>query len=467
MTEQRRNQPLGPLKSIVAYTVHGFSWLRPVKTVQKIATYLVTKPSIKRTLLKSLSSSYFSHVFVFPRIPLSPVPSGKHALVVLPFYDFCGSSQVSNTICAALKEEGYTVHMLQYNTSQSPSHLPLWDHSYFLKVQSGRFHKPRSFVQTQSANATTEGIDLIDEWAGDELALFTAALGRVFQFEICICNYVFLSRCLDYLPDTTLRVIYTHDVFANRNARITQAGASNTGWSFSTTEAEEAKGLHRAERVVAIQHEDAAYFATIVGAEKVDILTYVPERRYLPPRAASTPFIIGYIGSGHYPNVDAIRGFIAEFDFSTGTILRLAGGVCWALSKLKLPKQVELLGEINDLGSFYASCDLFINPDMLQSGMKIKCVEALSFGKPLICTKAASTGIGMNADYHVALTIADVARYAARATKDTKFLNCVTDESRNVFELFQKRYSTRAIINKYATLARNKQNNNNALALTP
>jgi hypothetical protein len=49
---------------------------------------------------------------------------------------------------------------------------------------------------------------------------------------------------------------------------------------------------------------------------------------------------------------------------------------------------------------FHEKCDVIVNPDMLQSGRKIKCVEALSFSKPLICTTAASGGLTARSPFH-------------------------------------------------------------------
>lgn len=431
---------------------------RPGQMVWRKVVRVSARPFFQHALVKCLVPSNTDVVtspdnsFAIPRFQTNPPPAGRHALVVLPFYGLDGASLINDTISAALKAEGYIVHALHYNDSPYRPHTRFWDYSHYLKVQSRDFGNPRSVV-----SGDVDQIDMIDDWAGDEFALFTAALSQVYQFEICVCNYIFLSRCLDFLPAATLRVLCAHDVFANRNARISASGGSNAGWYFSTSEEEEAKALRRADKVLAIQEDERTYFSSVVGAENVDLLTYVPDERFLAPRPSSTPFVIGYIGSGHYPNVDAIRAFIAEFDFSTGAILRLAGGVCDALSTFDLPRQVLLLGRVEDVTAFYDTCDLFINPDMLLSGMKLKCVEALSFGKPLICTTAASAGIGMSAAYHTLSTIAEVARYAEQATRDPAFLEGATEESRKVFKAFQQHYSTKAVIRKYVDAALKKK----------
>jgi len=72
----------------------------------------------------------------------------------------------------------------------------------------------------------------------------------------------------------------------------------------------------------------------------------------------------------------------------------------------------------------------------------------------LICTAAASAGIGMTADYHSAPAVADAARYAARATRDSEFRDSVTTESRSVFTSYRQRYSRQNLLERCAELVK-------------
>ncbi len=408
-------------------------------------------------LLKCLANSDSSDIFMFPRIPLQSHSTGRHALIIMPFLGLDAASVVVESMSAALKSLGYVVHALHYNDSPWQPTSPYWDHCYYLNVQSGRFGVTR-YKDSNDRKDCEFSYDRIDEWSGDELPQFVASLGAIFDFDLCICNYVFFSRALEYLPRETLRILYTHDIFANRNERISAAGGSPQGWHFSTTPMEESIALRRADVVVAIQKEEAKYFSEHVGRDRVDVLPYMPPRRFQEPPASQSPFVIGYIGSRHHPNVDAIRGFIEVFDFSCGAELRIAGPVCTDLRPLNLPRQVVLLGNVEDLSVFYAACHIFINPDMLRSGLKVKCIEALSFGKPLVCTESASAGIGMSASFHTAGTILDVARYVKQTAVDGTFYQEVMTESRRVFDLFLEEHSTQKTMIRYAAMAVAKRN---------
>jgi hypothetical protein len=45
------------------------------------------------------------------------------------------------------------------------------------------------------------------------------------------------------------------------------------------------------------------------------------------------------------------------------------------------------------LDAFYANIDVSVNPDCGGTGIKVKSVEALSYGRPLLCSPAGSKGL--------------------------------------------------------------------------
>ena len=102
---------------------------------------------------------------------------------------------------------------------------------------------------------------------------------------------------------------------------------------------------------------------------------------------------------------------------------------------------MQLEGRVDDLRDFYERSDLIINPDMLKSGLKVKCVEALSYGRPLVCTAAASTGIDLDAGYHNANSISEVAEWVRKAARDPALLTEMAAESRRAFDAFRENYS--------------------------
>lgn len=107
--------------------------------------------------------------------------------------------------------------------------------------------------------------------------------------------------------------------------------------------------------------------------------------------------IFGFIASLNSPNKKSIGDIIAFAEKNEKVNFLIAGQITRQVKK-KL-KNVKLIAKVSGK-EFYDNCDVIINTDTFISGIKIKCVEALSFGKPLLCTEVASRGLNSNSKFH-------------------------------------------------------------------
>ena len=57
-----------------------------------------------------------------------------------------------------------------------------------------------------------------------------------------------------------------------------------------------------------------------------------------------------------------------------------------------------MIGYVDDLDALYAETDIVVNPVTFGGGLKIKCVEALAHGKPLITSPVGAEGIEKGAN---------------------------------------------------------------------
>ena len=89
----------------------------------------------------------------------------------------------------------------------------------------------------------------------------------------------------------------------------------------------------------------------------------------------------------------------------------VAGGVCESVRQP--PPGVELRGRVASLDGLYADTHLVINPMRTGTGLKIKCLEALSYGKPLVTTAVGAAGMesGVGTAFLVGDDPAGVARH--------------------------------------------------------
>lgn len=408
----------------------------------KIFSCLVNSYYPRRLLIRALQLDVQHHIpdtTVFPKIKKSL--SDKNALIIMPFYGNDAVGKNIDTKIATLKSLGFTIHVLVFNNSPWDSINTDWDYVYNIKNKNSAFGKLRYDINQQ---VIPDG-NKIDDWMDDEVCQFVAALAAMNRFELAIINYVFLSKLCEYVSPETITIIDTHDVFAKRNTRMMKVGITQDKFYFSTSKDEETKGLSRADYIFAIQEAEGDYFRESVRSKvivqppifDVNFLAYTPMQ--------DKKLVVGFMASGHYPNVVAINNFIESLEnYKHYVRLDIAGTICGALAGQEHPKFVNILGFCDSLEEFYSSCDVIINPDELLSGMKVKCLEALSYGVPLVSTRAAMEGIDSDKIYHQLNSAEECSAFIATLKKDD--LHGMAQESREIFTNFNQRYSFKSTI---------------------
>jgi glycosyltransferase involved in cell wall biosynthesis len=294
-------------------------------------------------------------------------------------------------ICEGLKRRGAQVDLLYYaidGMDEGWMHAmrAAWDALYV--VPSGGFAPRRS-------HAACWGID---DWVSPALIEAARFLAGVNRYDVVIVNYVWLSLLLTLFDkESTRRVLDTHDAFGDRHVRARAAGLQ-PHWFYTTPE-EEARGLARADLVIAIQCEEEAYFRSLTGTP-VETLEYAIAPSYLPPRSAAR-LRIGYLGSGNPWNVRGVQAFDQALAAAQDASLRQAdfllfGGITTNVGPLRVFQPMGMVDEVEDA---YRAVDLLVNPMVGGTGLKIKTIEALAYGRPVVSTRAGATGLeGFHAD---------------------------------------------------------------------
>src|SRR5205823_4222751 len=146
--------------------------------------------------------------------------------------------------------------------------------------------------------------------------------------------------------------------------------------------------------MMAIQQQQAAYFRQLTGREAITIGHIAP----IVPVAEPTTDIptVVFVGGNNLANRDAVSYCIKEIwpairSQLPGARLRIAGNVCQDISGVG--DGVELCGQVRELAAIYAEAHVVINPVRAGTGLKIKSIEALGYGRPLVTTPSGALGI--------------------------------------------------------------------------
>ena len=239
----------------------------------------------------------------------------------------------------------------------------------------------------------------LDDWFDPGLRPRLDALVARWRFDLVIVNYLWMSAAFEHIGPDTLKLLETHDRFGERDLLLARSGVRST-W-FYTSIAEEARGLARADVVVAVQEREASYFRGLTS-RRVETVGQILPLRFLPCRGHHGGMLrLGYIGSGNPTNRASMRRLIGALDlqpaFCSRLELTIAGPICDFLPDRPWIKKLGVIGQPLTL---YERVDCVVNPDCGGTGLKVKTVEGLSFGLPLISTHYGAEGIDSRLPLH-------------------------------------------------------------------
>lgn len=251
--------------------------------------------------------------------------------------------------------------------------------------------------------------DFVDERV---LQRFIATCERL-QPELIIVEYVRLAYVLDScraaIPKGCRTLIDTHDVQHERQERYHACGQRH---DIDITAAEEARALSLADAVIAIQATDAAKLSAICPGLRV-IVAGFPEtvHQHAVRDNPENVVRIAFFGSDMPPNREAVKVLVKDVfpslreRYAERVELHLYGKICEAFSGDMQVSGLMLHGFVDDLVAAYAQIDVVANPITFGGGLKIKNVEALCHGRPLLTTSIGAEGL--EAGIGVAFQVAD------------------------------------------------------------
>lgn len=266
-----------------------------------------------------------------------------------------------------------------------------WTESLSIKAQIKQ--KIRNYIEESGVYRFYSLKYDADEWYLSGLAKKIRYLYEQKKYDVFWFQYMFFSKSLEELEDLpVLKIIDTHDKWANRN-RIFQRNGQIPEYYYTTLWGER-KALCRADLVIAIQENEARYFERLLKNTDTQVLTIgdLVERR--PVSECSTDRY-GFIGAKNRPNILGLEWFCNKVlpivrEREPGSQFIIAGAVCDCIPDYD---GMCKIGRVDCLEDFYDNIKVAVNPIQNGTGLNIKTIEALAFGRPLITTSVGAKGI--------------------------------------------------------------------------
>ncbi|HNS17401.1 MAG TPA: glycosyltransferase family 4 protein [Bacteroidales bacterium] len=291
-----------------------------------------------------------------------------------------------------LTEEGHEVHFL-YSDQEGgdlQAMQSFWgERFHYLPYQKP---EPRPYpVWLTALNSNYRYYSRVDDHYNVSLDGEIRKLHKEHRFTAVIAEYIFNTRGLLNFGPEVLKLVDTHDRMTKRHKLWQQAGKQPV-W-YSTPRKEEKKGVDRADVVMAIQDREAAFYRKLTRKKVVTIGHLVsvirPEKIDIPRKR------LLFLGSNNPNNYYAITDFIQFYwpsllEHFPGIELYVAGNIC---ERVEDRPGIIKMGEVNDISNIYRVADLVVNPITIGTGLKIKNIESIGFGKVLISSSVGAEGL--------------------------------------------------------------------------
>lgn len=249
----------------------------------------------------------------------------------------------------------------------------------------------------------------------DEQAFAAAVIRRLKPHRVLIDSTPMLTL-LDALTSAErvcLHVsVLTHNLTWRRTELYRTAGQPLD--FLPMTPAEETALLARTDTIVAIQDREAEAFRAMLPGKNV-VTVPMPFAPQPQPWSAAIPgrclFVGGY--SGH--NIEAVKWLVTDIwprvlAERPDAELIIAGTVGRSLKETH--PGVRVLGPVDDLKAEYAMACVCLVPLPLGTGLKIKLVEAMSYGRPVVTTPAGAEGFPELESGKIAIVVNEPAAFA-------------------------------------------------------
>jgi len=213
------------------------------------------------------------------------------------------------------------------------------------------------------------------------------------KIEVAIIEYIYLTITLEILPPEIIYILDAHDIASDRASSFRKFNYRDTGFEMSRKTESQIFDLY--DYILLMSKSDVN---TVRKICKSTIPIFCPHpARSKSRRLRKRVLNIGFIGSEYVPNYDAVKYFVNEcwpsINKENKITFSIYGNVTKTLKNVTIPKGVRLVGFVDNLEDIYKEIDIMVNPVRFGAGVKIKNIETLANGIPLVTTTHGATGL--------------------------------------------------------------------------
>lgn len=328
-----------------------------------------------------------------------------------------GNRKRIHSLCSKLRGMGAKIHFLHYPSEHD------WRHSVPDTANLRMSEELDNYYivpPTRDLHPYAVGEDhMIDEWWDDNIGTFLKWFFNLHHVDAFIVEYTWLSKALEFAPAHCVKILDTHDKFADRRKLLASLGIGPE--FFYTTEEQERIAIERADFVWSIKEQEEEYFRQLAD-KPVDTLVHWEKTEPVPVKELSGFLMAGIIGARNSINYSNLSRFLDVAlpmfeDYMAPVKIVIAGGICADFEDFSHPN-VEVVGRVEDIRDFYESLDAAVIPMDQSTGLKIKVAEAICQQIPVISHRHAFEGFPARHAYHELDSFKEIAMALIRLSFD-------------------------------------------------
>ena len=253
------------------------------------------------------------------------------------------------------------------------------------------------------------------------------------HYNIIQIEFSQLLYLIKYLPKDTKKVFTAHDISSvSFYRRISEGNPSILKkiiryFFFLQIYLYEKKYLPQYDTIISVSQKDLQTLKQHLPNKNIICLENGITKINFLKKTPSKIIKLGYIGSfEHTPNLNAVKYFYDQIaplldKEKINYEFYLAGKNDSEFIRKNFPKIINL-GQVKETIDFYQKIDCLITPIFSGSGSRIKILESLSFGVPVISSPIGAEGININSDYlQIAKKSNDYLSFIRNINKITNF----------------------------------------------
>lgn len=204
------------------------------------------------------------------------------------------------------------------------------------------------------------------------------------KYDIIIINYEFWTGLIDDSSmKNTFKIIDTHDwitlneFYKNKSLDI--------GKRFN----EEINNLSKYDNIITISEDENLVFGKFLGEKVINIFPSFPS--HFEKGNPDKKYDLIFVGSENIFNIQSIQWFFENVHplLPKDIKIIIIGRICKHVEKRE---GIELVEFAENLEEYYIQSKIAICPMLEGTGIKIKVIEALSYGLPIVGTERAIDG---------------------------------------------------------------------------